>query len=333
MQVFINLGDPTVLLMMGVEQRREIRLDGIDKETTVDAMNCNSLRAIGENSFRRVDDRADVTGNSDFLFGLAVGGCFHHFAFKNPTTRHPPLALSGSIFAAHEQNTSLGNNRHIHAGNWDIFENLVVQFLGDHLRLELWEHGFQSIETVMETDHNQGWRTLSQETLAENPYWSYLRDHYTLRDGQLGTYYYVHTPGSVIVVPLIDAKTVLLVRQYRYLNRRESLEFPGGGQKIDQSALAAAQAELQEETSYTAKQWQPLGTFNPCKGITDELSSVFLATDLDCIPRTVEDPFEVTEVERYSLGDMDGLIAKGEIWCGMTIAAWCMARNRLEFRE
>jgi ADP-ribose pyrophosphatase len=181
----------------------------------------------------------------------------------------------------------------------------------------------------METDHNQGWRTLSQETLAENPYWSYLRDHYTLPDGQLGTYYYVHTLGSVMVVPLIDLETVLLVRQYRYLNRRESLEFPGGGQKPGQSALFAAQAELQEETGYIAKQWQSLGIFNPCKGITDEQSSVFLATDLYSTSRGMNDPFEVTEVEQYSLNDMDALIAKGEIWCGMTIAAWCMARNRL----
>jgi ADP-ribose pyrophosphatase len=181
----------------------------------------------------------------------------------------------------------------------------------------------------METDHDQGWRTVSRETLAENPYWSYLRDHYTLPDGQGGTYYYVHTPGSVMVIPLIDADTILLVRQYRYLNQRKSLEFPGGGQKPGQSALLAAQAELQEETGFTAKQWQQLGTFNPCKGITDELSSVFLATDLDCTSRETEDPFEVTEVERYSPNDIDALIAKGEIWCGMTIAAWCLARLKL----
>lgn len=181
----------------------------------------------------------------------------------------------------------------------------------------------------MGTEHDQGWRTLNQETLAENPYWSYLRDHYTLPGGQLGTYYYVHTPGSVMVVPLIDAETVLLVRQYRYLNRRESLEFPGGGQKSNQSALSAAQAELQEETGFSAKQWQQLGSFNPCKGITDEFCSVFLATDLYSTFRENEDPFEVTETERYSLSEMDGLIAKGEVWCGMTIAAWYLVRNAL----
>ncbi|MBC7882912.1 MAG: NUDIX hydrolase [Anaerolineae bacterium] len=184
----------------------------------------------------------------------------------------------------------------------------------------------------MEPDHDQGWKTLEQETLAENPYWSYLRDHYTLPDGQIGTYYYVHTPGSVMVVPLIDLETVLLVRQYRYLNRRESLEFPGGGQKKDQSALTAAQAELQEEAGYIAKQWQKLGDFNPCKGITDEWCSVFLATDLHPTFRENGDPFEVTEIERYSLKDIDGLIAKGEIWCGMTIAAWCLVRSALSSR-
>ncbi len=175
------------------------------------------------------------------------------------------------------------------------------------------------------------WRTLRQETLALNPYWSYRRDEYVLPTGQTNQYYYVQTPGAVMVVPFLDEQTLLCVRQYRYLNGRESLEFPGGGQKADQEALLCAQTELQEETGYQARHWQSLGGFNPCKGLTSEWCTVFLCRELDLAPLVHSDPFEVTTAEAVSIVDFEKKVAGGEIWCGMTMAAWVLARSHAAF--
>ncbi|WP_187293871.1 NUDIX domain-containing protein [Gloeobacter kilaueensis] len=169
------------------------------------------------------------------------------------------------------------------------------------------------------------WRTLERRTLAANPYWSYCCDRYLAPNGEASDYYYVHTPGSVLAVPLFDAQTVLMVRQYRYLNGRTSLEFPGGGCKAGRTPLACAQDELQEETGYRAAHWQELGGFNPCKGLTDEWCSVYLCRDLHAAPLANSDPFEITAAEVVTMASIPERIRGGDIWCGMTIAAWYLA--------
>jgi ADP-ribose pyrophosphatase len=181
----------------------------------------------------------------------------------------------------------------------------------------------------MPSDAAGGWRTLHSEVVDANPYWSYVREDYALPDGRRGIYYYVQSPGSVIAVPVLDDGRLVFVRQYRYLNRREGLEFPGGGRKPGLDALTAAQAELREETGYIAEHWQPLGGFNPCKGVTDEWCTLFLARGLSSAPLAIDDPFEVTKPEILDAAEVDGRIASGEIWCGITIAAWCLARGKL----
>jgi len=95
----------------------------------------------------------------------------------------------------------------------------------------------------------KGYKRLTTEILHENPYWSYMHDTYSLKDNQQkADYYYVNSLGSTIIIPCIDDQHCVLVHQYRYLNQKYSLEFPGGG--IPQGVLPQQNAgkELKEET-------------------------------------------------------------------------------------
>lgn len=177
----------------------------------------------------------------------------------------------------------------------------------------------------MSSENHLPWQTVEHTVLAENPYWSYRRDRYLGPHGEPGDYYYVHSPGSVLAIALLDATTLLMVRQFRYLGGREGLEFAGGGRKPEWPALACAQAELREETGYRADCWQELGGFNPCKGLTDEWCTVFLCRELHFDPIDGADPFEVTTAAAVAIAAMPERIARGEIWCGMTLAAWALA--------
>src|SRR5579883_3232148 len=103
----------------------------------------------------------------------------------------------------------------------------------------------------------------SSELVLENPYWQYRRDRYIRPDGAEGIYEYIRTPGSAMIVPLTSEGKLVLVRQYRYLNSRESLEFAGGGIKNGQTAVEAARAELAEETGYACERIEEIGSFNP----------------------------------------------------------------------
>lgn len=164
-------------------------------------------------------------------------------------------------------------------------------------------------------------KNISTSLIHENPWWQYKRDEYVRPDESNGEYFYVHTHGSAFVILVLPNGDIVMVRQYRYLNQRESLEFPGGGIARGDSPLESAQRELQEETGFTGGTWQKLGEFNPFNGVTDEICHVFSATSLlggIAQPETSEE-FEVVCI---SPANLHSAIVQGEIWDGMTLAAW-----------
>lgn len=123
---------------------------------------------------------------------------------------------------------------------------------------------------------------------------------------------------------------LILVKQFRYLSKRESLEFPGGGVK-NGDFLATAKNELAEEASVGAADWDQVGEFNPYNGITDETCRIYLATDLEEAARQ-KDASEEFEVLRLTVNEIQSLVDEGEIWDGMTLAAWAVARERVLHR-
>jgi ADP-ribose pyrophosphatase len=118
----------------------------------------------------------------------------------------------------------------------------------------------------------------------------------------------------------------LLVNQFRYLIERESLEFPCGGIKAGATAEQTALAELAEETGQMAMELELLGSFNPYNGITDEICHVYLARSLRDAPGARPDETEEFEIHRLTPDGIDARIRNGEIWDGMTMAAWQVAR-------
>jgi ADP-ribose pyrophosphatase len=166
------------------------------------------------------------------------------------------------------------------------------------------------------------WRRLWQKELFRNPWWTYRVDGFALPSGRLGEYHCAHTHGSAMVAPLLADGRLLLVNQYRYLLDRESLELPCGGVKAGSTHLETARAELAEEAGFTAGALMSVGSFNPCNGLTDEICEVFLATGLG--PTGDVEADETEEFERLVLtpAEIEARIATGEIWDGMTIAAW-----------
>jgi 8-oxo-dGTP pyrophosphatase MutT (NUDIX family) len=165
--------------------------------------------------------------------------------------------------------------------------------------------------------------TLSSRTIYKNPYWEYCVDDYILPSGNKREYHYVSTRGSTFIIPEIDNDTFILTRQWRYLNNRYSIEFPGGGIEEGLTANENAAKELAEETGYSAGVLVYLGENNPYNGVTNEMCQVFIARNLiPCISKP--DESEEIEIIRLNRIEILKLIKKGEIWDGMTLAAWAM---------
>jgi ADP-ribose pyrophosphatase len=129
-----------------------------------------------------------------------------------------------------------------------------------------------------------------------------------------------------MIVPLLNDGRVVLVNQYRYLNDRESLEFPCGGVKEGHSYEETAMHELEEEAGFIARDCQPAGQFNPYNGVTDEICHVFIAKNLVAVSAK-PDETEEFETVTLTLDEVDARITSGVIWDGMTIAAWMIVRK------
>ncbi len=172
------------------------------------------------------------------------------------------------------------------------------------------------------------WKKLTEETLFKNRWWTYKRDTYQLPNGTVGEYNYVHIGGSAMIVPIMSDGRVLMVNQYRYLNSRESLEFPCGGVKEGMSYDETAWHELAEETGYSSNRFFLAGEFNPYNGVTNEICRVYIARELYSVGSR---PDETEEFELVPLtpDEIDAKIRSGEIWDGMTIAAWCIVKTGL----
>jgi ADP-ribose diphosphatase len=174
------------------------------------------------------------------------------------------------------------------------------------------------------------WKTLSSEVKFKNPWWTYKVDKYILPTGKEGEYHYVHTGGSVFIIPVLDDGRLLMVKQYRYLNSRFSLEFPGGGVKEGENPDEIARKELIEETGYNGE-LQKVGIFNPFCGVTNEYCHVYIARNLKESDEELHDDSEEFEVRTLSVAELEEKIFTNEIFSGMSMASWALAKGKLIF--
>ena len=172
------------------------------------------------------------------------------------------------------------------------------------------------------------WKQLRRVFEIRNPWWTYRKDEIIREDGMTGEYHAMHSRGSSMIVPLDDSGRILMVNQYRYLNDRESLEFPCGSVKSGSDYDATAALELAEETGTKAASLSRAGEFNPCNGVTDEICRVYLARGLSP-SRAVKDATEEFEIRAVTPAALEAGIASGEIWDGMTLAAWSIVRDAI----
>jgi ADP-ribose pyrophosphatase len=138
------------------------------------------------------------------------------------------------------------------------------------------------------------------------------RDSVRLPDGAITHREYIKHPGAVVVLAILDDGSVLLERQFRYPMGRVFIELPAG--KIDpgEDVLACAKRELQEETGYTASDWQFVTTIHNAIAYSDEHLDLFLARGLTAGPAKLDDG-EFLETFSATLPDMLNMVRSGQI--------------------
>lgn len=153
---------------------------------------------------------------------------------------------------------------------------------------------------------------------------------FTAPNGEVVERDLIHHPGAVSVVP-IDGDEVILVRQYRAALGHDLLEIPAGKRDLaDEPLEECAARELAEEIGMRAGSLVRVASFYNSAGFCDELSHVFVGTDLTPVAAHAHGlEEEYMTVERHRLDDVPAMIASGELCDAKTIIGLLLA---LRFR-
>jgi len=134
--------------------------------------------------------------------------------------------------------------------------------------------------------------------------------------------------GAVIVVPLRDDETVLLVREYAAGMHHYELGLVKGRLEPGESILEGAQRELQEEAGVAARNLLELTELSLAPGYMTHVTHVVLARDLYPSRLPGDEP-EQLEVVPWPLAELDRLTARPDCTEGRSIAALYIARDFL----
>ena len=138
--------------------------------------------------------------------------------------------------------------------------------------------------------------------------------------------------GAVIVAPMLDADTILLVREYVCGMHRYELGLVKGRIDAGETPEQAADRELKEEAGYGARRVEVLRSMTLAPTYMSHQTWLVLAEDL-YPERLVGDEPEQLEVVPWKLDQLHELMLREDCSEGRSLAAVFIAREYLRGRR
>ena len=175
----------------------------------------------------------------------------------------------------------------------------------------------------------KAWKTLSSRPVYENPWTSVREDIAEMPNGKTTIYGVVECGHCVGVLPFLDDRYVVLVRQYRYVfSENNRWEMPTGGVNPGEALIEAAHRELREEVGYEADKLEEISTYYTSKSILQEIAHLYIGRGLTQV-QAVPDETEFLEVETFPFDHVLQMVLESEIRDSMTILAVLYAARQL----
>jgi len=160
---------------------------------------------------------------------------------------------------------------------------------------------------------------------------SVARCQFALPGGDVVTRSVVRHPGGVVVLPLLDERTLVLIRTYRPAVGSWLLELPAGTLEEGEEPSACALRELREETGYEAERIEPISSIYTAPGYSDEVLWAFAAWCRPTPSRQDLQPDERIEPVALDIGEAVELARSRRIRDGKTLAVlflWMLKTGR-----
>lgn len=134
--------------------------------------------------------------------------------------------------------------------------------------------------------------------------------------------------GAVLIVPMLNDDTVLLIREYAAGAHRYELALPKGKIENNEAILDAANREIMEEVGYGARQLEHITSLTIAPGYQSHCTHIVLAQDLYEQRCEGDEPEEI-EVVPWSLSRLSELLKQEDCTEARSIAALFMTREHL----
>jgi len=173
----------------------------------------------------------------------------------------------------------------------------------------------------MQHPEENPWKIVSEKNIYDNP-WISLTEYDVINpSGNPGIYGKVHYKNRAIgVLPLDENMNTYLVGQYRFVLDQYSWEMPEGGGDLNDEPINAAKRELLEETGLKANKWTELIRMHLSNSVSDELSIIYVAQDLQQFEPEPEDTEQLV-INKVPFQEVYQMVCRGEITDAMTVAA------------
>ncbi len=180
-----------------------------------------------------------------------------------------------------------------------------------------------------------GFRRLADTEVHQGYIWRVVVADFEAPDGSRFRRDIVRSPGAVAVIPLIvgdDGQvSVVLVSQYRPPYERQLIEIPAGMRDVaGEPPEQTGRRELAEEAGLEAGQMTHLIDMLPSPGLTDSVTTIYMATDCTPVERNLHGPEEQhSELIEVPLSTAVEMIERGEIADAKSVVGLLLTERRL----
>ena len=129
----------------------------------------------------------------------------------------------------------------------------------------------------------------------------------------------VNHPGGVVIAAINKRQEICLLRQWRHAIGQTIWELPAGCLEPDESPLACAQRELEEEAGVIAADWQSLGEVCSTPGFCNEILHLYAARTLSAGVIKLDDA-EQLEAHWLPVAQVIKMAKSGEVFDAKTLA-------------
>ena len=163
---------------------------------------------------------------------------------------------------------------------------------------------------------------LARTERVYDSHWCGLRrDYVKLVGGTVQEYHVFEIHDAVAVVPVLPDGSLVMLWQYRHPLGKSHWEVPAGRVDEGESAAAAAERELLEETGYRPKRLVQLGGFYPTNGISPHHAKLYAALDCERVQEAEPGPCEKFSVHVLGAREVRARLTRGDFEDGFTALA------------